>query len=122
MRVCSGKVVDTQQVMLLLTMKVSLWPFMNVGTGIDLSIKELAQKIAATVGYEGMIHWDESKPDGTPKKQLDVSRLTGMGWQAKINLKDGLTSTVNEFKQAKHKRGMQSLKSNTKWIEIKFNC
>ena len=57
--------------------------FMNMGTGIDLSIKELAQKIAATVGYEGMIHWDESKPDGTPKKQLDVSRPNRYGMASK---------------------------------------
>ena len=58
--------------------------FLNVGTGIDLSIRELAEQVAATIGFEGSIHWDNSKPDGTPKKQLEVSRLAGMGWKAKF--------------------------------------
>ena len=49
--------------------------FLNVGTGIDLSIRELAEKVAQAVGYSNAIQWDNSKPDGTPKKQLDVSRL-----------------------------------------------
>ena len=62
--------------------------FLNVGTGIDLSISELAQHVASAVGFKGSIHWDHSKPDGTPKKQLDVSRLTAMGWQAQIALSE----------------------------------
>ena len=53
--------------------------FLNVGTGIDLSIRELAEQVAAAVGFNGSIHWDHSKPDGTPKKQLDVSRLAAHG-------------------------------------------
>ena len=53
--------------------------FLNVGTGVDLSIGELAKLIARAVGFQGSIHWDHSKPDGTPKKQLDVSRLSAMG-------------------------------------------
>ena len=52
----------------------------NVGTGVDCSIKELAQQVAKTVGYKGSITWDSSMPDGTPKKQLDISRLSRMGW------------------------------------------
>ncbi|KZR70237.1 GDP-L-fucose synthase [Prochlorococcus marinus str. MIT 1313] len=71
--------------------------FLNVGTGVDLSIKELAEQIAATVGFQGNIQWDKSKPDGTPKKQLDVSRLTSIGWKAKIPLQEGLKLAYIDF-------------------------
>ncbi len=80
--------------------------FLNVGTGIDLSIRELAEHVAAAVGFEGEIHWDHSKPDGTPKKQLDVSRLAAMGWQARIALTEGLASTVTDFENSKQLRGL----------------
>ncbi len=72
--------------------------FLNVGTGVDLSIQELAQAVAEAVGYRGAISWDISKPDGTPKKQLDVSRLAGLGWRARIPLAEGLVSTVEAFR------------------------
>jgi len=72
--------------------------FLNVGTGIDLSIKELAYLVAKTVGYEGDIQWDSSKPDGTPRKQLDVSKLVTMGWRAAIPLAEGLGKTYASFK------------------------
>ena len=71
--------------------------FLNVGTGIDLTIRELAEEVAATVGFTGDVHWDTSKPDGTPKKQLDVSRLAAMGWNARIPLKEGLTLAYSDF-------------------------
>ena len=71
--------------------------FLNVGTGIDLSIRELAGHIAETIGFNGEIKWDHTKPDGTPKKQLDVSRLTEMGWKAQIDMKEGLTKTYRDF-------------------------
>ena len=71
--------------------------YLNVGTGIDLSIKELAYLVAKTVGYEGDIQWDSSKPDGTPRKQLDVSKLGGMGWRAAIPLAEGLAKTYAAF-------------------------
>jgi len=71
--------------------------FLNVGTGVDLTIRELAEAVAAATGYRGQILWDTSKPDGTPKKQLDVSRLAALGWKARIQLADGLSSTVAEF-------------------------
>ena len=74
-------------------------PFLNVGTGVDLSIRELAEAVARATGFEGQLLWDASKPDGTPKKQLDVSRLAAMGWQAKISLDKGLTSTVSLFRE-----------------------
>ena len=73
-------------------------PFLNVGTGIDLSIRELAEAVATATGYGGRIEWDTSKPDGTPKKQLDVSRLARLGWLARIPLAEGLASTVAEFR------------------------
>lgn len=72
--------------------------FMNVGTGVDLSILELAKKVAQTVNYNGKIEWDTSKPDGTPKKQLDVSRLLELGWKAKITLEEGLTMAYEDYK------------------------
>jgi GDP-L-fucose synthase len=73
--------------------------FLNVGTGVDLSICQLAEAVAAATGFSGAIAWDTSKPDGTPKKQLDVSRLAALGWRARIPLAEGLASTVLEFRQ-----------------------
>jgi len=64
--------------------------FVNVGVGGDLTIRELAELIKDIVGYEGEIVYDTSKPDGTPQKLLDVSRLHGLGWDAKISLRDGI--------------------------------
>ena len=72
--------------------------YLNVGTGIDLSIRELAEKVARTVGYTGKILWDTGKPDGTPKKQLDVSRINRLGWSARIPLEEGLPQAVEDFK------------------------
>ena len=74
-------------------------PFLNVGTGVDLTIGALAEAVAEATGYRGTIVWDTSKPDGTPKKQLDVSRLAALGWRARIPLAQGLASTVAEFRQ-----------------------
>lgn len=73
--------------------------FLNVGTGVDLTIKALAESVAEATDYQGKILWDTSKPDGTPKKQLDVSRLAKLGWSARIALADGLVNTVAEFHQ-----------------------
>jgi GDP-L-fucose synthase len=69
----------------------------NVGTGMDVSIRELATMVAAAVGYAGRIVWDPSKPDGTPRKLLDVSLLAQLGWQAAIPLDEGLKRTVAEY-------------------------
>ena len=69
----------------------------NVGTGTDLSIKDLADKIQKIVGHQGEIQWDSSKPDGTPRKLLDVSKLHQEGWHHKINLDEGIQSTYNWF-------------------------
>jgi GDP-L-fucose synthase len=73
--------------------------FLNVGTGVDLTIRELAEAVAAATGFQGEIVWDSTKPDGTPKKQLDVSRLAGLGWNARITLAEGLDSTVALYLQ-----------------------
>lgn len=69
----------------------------NVGSGHDLSIAELAETIRDVVGYKGELEFDTSKPDGTPRKLMDSSRLNKLGWQAQINLKDGLTRTYQDF-------------------------
>ena len=71
--------------------------FLNVGTGVDLSIRDLAEQIAHVVGFQGRIEWDTTKPDGTPKKQLDVSRLNAMGWSASIPLQNGLNLAYQDF-------------------------
>ena len=71
--------------------------FLNVGTGKDISIKELSEKIAKYAGFNGEVIWDYSKPDGTPKKQLDCQRINTLGWTAKINLDEGIKETVKNF-------------------------
>jgi GDP-L-fucose synthase len=73
----------------------------NVGVGEDVSIKELALTIRETVGFSGTIEWDSSKPDGTPRKLLDVSRITALGWEAQVSLKDGIASTYEWYKSHK---------------------
>ncbi|MFN6134114.1 MAG: GDP-L-fucose synthase family protein [Synechococcaceae cyanobacterium] len=75
--------------------------FLNVGTGVDLPIRELAELVASAVGYQGSISWDASKPDGTPRKILDVSALAQLGWQAQIPLAEGLARTVADYQQAR---------------------
>jgi len=70
---------------------------LNVGTGVDVTIREAAETVAAVVGFDGAISWDASKPDGTPRKLLDVSRLAALGWRARIGLREGLASTYGDF-------------------------
>ncbi len=70
----------------------------NIGTGVDLSILDLAKMVQKVVGYKGVIEQDTSKPDGTPRKLMDVSKLHGMGWQHKISLEEGIKSVVEEVK------------------------
>ncbi len=69
----------------------------NVGYGSDVSIRELATLVAETVGYTGELKFDASKPDGTPRKLMDSSRLASLGWKAKIDLRQGLNITYREF-------------------------
>jgi GDP-L-fucose synthase len=72
---------------------------LNIGTGQDVSIKELALLIAQIVGYQGEINWDDSKPDGTPRKLLDVSKINELGWKASIDLESGIRSTYEWFQK-----------------------
>lgn len=69
----------------------------NVGVGEDVSIRELAELIAKVVGYEGVVEWDSTKPDGTPRKLMDVSRMTSFGWKAKIGLEEGIRSVYQWY-------------------------
>lgn len=71
----------------------------NVGTGRDTTIREIAETIAEVVGFEGETQWDTTKPDGTPQKLLDVSKLRDAGWEAQIGLREGLESTVEWYRQ-----------------------
>jgi GDP-L-fucose synthase len=73
---------------------------LNVGTGEDLSIKELAGLVAKSAGFTGVIEWDSSKPDGTPRKVLDVSRIKALGWKPTITLEEGVASTIAWYKAA----------------------
>jgi GDP-L-fucose synthase len=66
----------------------------NVGTGVDHTIREIADMVAKSVGYDGKTHWDPTKPDGTPRKLLDVSALREAGWQSQIALREGIEATV----------------------------
>jgi GDP-L-fucose synthase len=75
----------------------------NIGTGIDLTIKELAEIIQEIVGHQGEIIWDDTKPDGTPRKLMDVSKMEKQGWKAKIKLKQGIKETYDWFLANKDK-------------------
>jgi GDP-L-fucose synthase len=79
---------------LYLKMKIS---HLNIGYGSDIAISELAELIAKIVGYKGSIEFDHSKPDGTPRKLLDVTRIKNLGWEPKIKLKDGIKLSYNWF-------------------------
>lgn len=71
----------------------------NVGTGVDIEIKELAETISDVVGFSGKIEWDDSKPNGTMRKVMDVSKIKSLGWEPKVSLKDGLKKTYEYFKK-----------------------
>ncbi|MEZ5415178.1 MAG: GDP-L-fucose synthase [Opitutaceae bacterium] len=75
--------------------------WINVGTGTDVTIRELTEQVAVVTGFAGKIVWDASKPDGTLRKLMDVSRLTRLGWQARIGLAEGLTRTYASFMEEK---------------------
>jgi GDP-L-fucose synthase len=73
----------------------------NIGTGEDLSIKELALMIKEIVGYQGEIKWDTTKPDGTPRKLLNVDKLHNLGWQHSVSLQEGIKTTYQWYEQNK---------------------
>jgi GDP-L-fucose synthase len=70
----------------------------NIGTGTDVTIRELAETICRVVGFRGRLEWDASKPDGTPRKLLDVSRMASLGWRARIALEDGIRQTYDWYR------------------------
>jgi len=78
--------------------------FVNIGTGTDLTIRELAELIKGIVGYTGRIQWDTSKPDGTPQKLLDLKRIEGLGWKARIGLQEGIQQTYDWYTQSIRRR------------------
>lgn len=84
-------------VIFLMNKNCDVGEFINVGTGKDLTIKDLAKIVANIVGYKGEIIWDTSKPNGTPKKLLDVSRLTNLGWKYKTELEQGIELAYKDF-------------------------
>ena len=90
---------DLADAILYLLVAYDAEPIVNIGWGEDVTIRELAELVLSVVGYPGRLHFDASKPDGTPRKLLDVSRLTKLGWRPKIPLKIGLESTYTWFKE-----------------------
>jgi len=91
---------DLAQAVILASERYDSSLHLNVGTGEDLSIKELSQKVANAAGYTGDIDWDSTKPDGTPRKVLDVSRIKALGWKPTITLEEGIASTIAWYKEA----------------------
>jgi len=82
--------------------------WINVGTGTDVTIRELTETVAAVTGYAGNINWDTTKPDGTPRKLMDVSRLAGLGWRARIGLRDGIERTYASYQAEKASGSLRS--------------
>jgi GDP-L-fucose synthase len=78
--------------------------FVNIGVGEDISIKKLALLIKDIVRYKGQLEFDTTKPDGTPQKLLDVNNLHNLGWQAKISLREGISSAYKWFKENKNEQ------------------
>ena len=70
----------------------------NIGTGEEISIRDLAERVRRVVGFEGRISWDPTKPDGMPRKLLDVHRILSLGWSPKVSLSEGLERTYRDFK------------------------
>jgi GDP-L-fucose synthase len=74
-------------------------PLINIGTGVDLSIRELAELVCRVVGFEGRLKFDPTQPDGTPRKLCDVSKINALGWQAKTNLEEGIRRTLESARE-----------------------
>ena len=71
----------------------------NIGTGKDLTIKEISDIVKKVVGFQGEVVWDDSKPDGTPRKLLDITKLKNLGYESQMDLKTGITNTYDWFKR-----------------------
>ena len=72
---------------------------LNIGSGEDISIKQLAYKISNLIGFEGEILWDKTKPDGTPRKKLEIKKIKSLGWNPKISLEEGIINTIKNYKE-----------------------
>lgn len=93
---------DLADAVLFLLDKEVTHPLINVGTGIDISIKKLALMVQSVIGHEGEILWDLDKPDGTPRKVMDVSRINSMGWHHRLSLIEGITQTYKWYLNNQH--------------------
>lgn len=91
---------DFAEACILLMQRYDGKEFVNIGSGEDISIKELAYLIKKITGYEGQVTFDPTKPDGTPRKLMDISKLAAFGWKPKINLEEGIASVYDEYKAA----------------------
>jgi GDP-L-fucose synthase len=80
------------------------FPLVNIGRGEDLTIRSLTELVQSVVGFEGTVVWDSTKPDGTPRKLLDVSRLSDLGWRAKLPLRDGIALAYRDFLEKEKQR------------------
>lgn len=88
---------DLAEATVFLLQNYSAHEHVNMGSGSEVSIKELAEMVKEVVGFQGQLTWDTSKPDGTPRKLIDSSKLANMGWQARIPLKEGLAETYKWY-------------------------
>ena len=91
---------DLARAVVLASEKYDASEHLNIGTGEDLTIKELAEMIARLAGFTGTIAWDSSKPDGTPRKVLDVTKVKSLGWSPQISLENGIASTIDWYANA----------------------
>lgn len=90
---------DLADATLFLMQNYSSSEIINVGTGEDISIKEIVETIKEIIGWNGRVVWDTSKPDGTPRKLLDINKIKNLGWSAQIGLRDGIEQTYNWYKK-----------------------
>jgi GDP-L-fucose synthase len=80
---------------------------LNIGTGFEISIKDLAQMIAELTEFKGEVNWDHSKPDGVERKVLDISRITTLGWSPSISIREGISDTISWFRENRSKGAMR---------------
>jgi GDP-L-fucose synthase len=92
--------------------------FVNIGSGEEITIADFARLVAEVVGYQGRIIFDSSRPDGMPRKRLDISKLTTLGWRPKTPLRDGLRQTCADFLAGNAPRGLQSIRSTNLEADI----
>lgn len=96
---------DMAEACVFLLERYSDFGHINVGSGVEQTIMDTARMVARVVGFEGEILTDPTKPDGTPRKLMDCSKIFGMGWKPRVSLEEGLRDTYNDFEQSQHKRG-----------------